>query len=74
VAKTKESLLRKTRYLVNRSNEGIGVGGEFIKRYREDVMSVFGKNAFQYLEKHLDAKEHTWRVASGYCWKNLERA
>jgi hypothetical protein len=67
------SLKRRTTYLINRSVNGRGVGGTWIRNYRNDVQTYLGKKAFQYLELRLDAKDYTWRVSNDFNWTRLER-
>lgn len=67
------SLKRRTTYLINRSVNGLGVGSKFVRDYRHDVQTFLGKEAFKYLEQHLDAKDYTWRVSSDFNWAQLER-
>jgi len=67
----KISLKRRTTYLIKRSEDGLGVGSDFISRYRKDVLKL-GQHAFIYLEKHLDAREGSWRVSGNFSWKDLK--
>jgi hypothetical protein len=67
----KTSLKRRTIYLIKRSEDGLGVGHDFISRYRKDVLEL-GLHAFNYLEEHLDARDGSWRVSGNFSWKDLK--
>lgn len=67
------SLKRRAAYLVARTESEQGVGAQFIRTYRTDVMTHLGIKSFEYLERCLDAREHTWRVSSTFNWAKLER-
>jgi hypothetical protein len=68
-----KSLKQRTAYLIRRSENGDGVTQAFVKKFREDVLTYFGKKALQYLELRLDAREHSWRVSSDFNYNRMER-
>lgn len=66
-----KSLRSSTYYLIQRSRNGFGVTQKFVIFYRIRVLKILGKKSFRYLDKHLDAKDYTWRVSYSFTWKNL---
>jgi hypothetical protein len=65
-------LNRRIRHLINRSEESIGVGQDFINRLRLFTKDILGDKALTYLNTHLDARDYSWRVSSAFSWKAMK--
>jgi hypothetical protein len=67
------SIKRRCRYIIARSENGTGVGGRFVQRLRNDVLRRLSQESFRYLEQHLDARDHAWRVSNAFSFEQLAK-
>jgi hypothetical protein len=67
------SLKRRTRHIIKQTDNDTGVSQLYVNSYRRDVCTYLGQKAYNYLERHLDARDGAWRVSSEYSWDALER-
>jgi len=61
-----QALKKSCRYLIHKSEDGVGVGLSLIKNLRYEVLSLLGQESYNYLEKHLDGRSNRWRISSAF--------
>lgn len=71
MSKSVYMLMKRTTYLVSKSQNESGVTSKFVRSYRGAVLKVLGDVSFKYLEGNLDSWEGRWKVSDNFTWSKM---